>query len=105
MTTVSLLKQNGRFFGFSSQGHSGRAEAGEDVVCAAVSEAVRFAGNLLEAFGHKVEVKAGEKKAEINLSVKRPDAVSESVFGTFLSEMRLIEEEYPKNVVIHILEV
>ena len=33
--------------GFTVQGHSGSAEAGEDIVCAAVSSAVYMAANTL----------------------------------------------------------
>ncbi len=105
MNTVSLFKQNGKYFGFSSQGHAGKGNAGNDVVCAAISESVRYTANLLEAFSHQVEVKVNEKKAEITVSVSHPNANSEAIFATFLSEIRLIREEYPKYITIHITEV
>lgn len=37
MTTVTIFRQNGRIAGFSVKGHTGFAEAGEDIVCSAVS--------------------------------------------------------------------
>lgn len=37
MTTVTIFRQNGRIAGFSAKGHTGFAEAGEDIVCSAVS--------------------------------------------------------------------
>lgn len=37
MTKVTLFRQNGRICGFSTKGHSGFAEEGEDIVCSAVS--------------------------------------------------------------------
>lgn len=37
MTKVTLFRQNGRLCGFSTKGHSGYAEEGEDIVCSAVS--------------------------------------------------------------------
>ena len=40
MTTIRFDRRAGRILGFSCQGHSGYAEAGEDIVCAAVSGGV-----------------------------------------------------------------
>ncbi len=37
MVTVTMLRQNGHTVGFTSAGHAGYGEAGEDVVCSAVS--------------------------------------------------------------------
>ena len=38
MTHVSVIKtRNGDYIGFNCIGHSGYAEAGEDIVCAAIS--------------------------------------------------------------------
>ena len=36
MTTVTFLTEETRIVGFDARGHSGYAEAGEDIVCAAV---------------------------------------------------------------------
>ena len=37
MVTIMMLRQNGRTVGFTSTGHAGCGEAGEDLVCSAVS--------------------------------------------------------------------
>lgn len=37
MVTVTMLRKNGHTVGFTSAGHAGCGEAGEDVVCSAVS--------------------------------------------------------------------
>ena len=37
MVTVTMLRQKGRTVGFTSAGHAGYGEAGEDLVCSAVS--------------------------------------------------------------------
>ena len=37
MVTVTMLRQKGRTVGFTSTGHAGYGEAGEDLVCSAVS--------------------------------------------------------------------
>ena len=42
MTTVTFLTEEARIIGFDAEGHSGYAEEGEDIVCAAVTSAVRL---------------------------------------------------------------
>ena len=37
MTKVTIFKQQGLYKGFEVSGHSGYADAGEDIVCAAIS--------------------------------------------------------------------
>ena len=43
MTTVTFQTEQGRITGFRSQGHSGYGDAGTDIVCAAVTSAIRLA--------------------------------------------------------------
>ena len=43
MTVITVLKKHGRLVGFEAKGHSGYAEAGEDIVCAAVSAVMQTA--------------------------------------------------------------
>ena len=40
MTTVSFRTEEGRVTGFDASGHSGWAEAGEDLLCASITAAV-----------------------------------------------------------------
>ena len=42
MTTIAFLTEGSRITGFDVKGHSGYAEAGEDIVCAAITSAVRL---------------------------------------------------------------
>ena len=43
MTRVEFTTEDDRITGFTVSGHSGYAEAGSDIVCAAVSAAVAMA--------------------------------------------------------------
>ena len=43
MTTVTFHTEGSRIVSFEVQGHSGYAPEGEDIVCAAVTSAVRLA--------------------------------------------------------------
>ena len=52
MTTVTFHSTGGRLDGFAVEGHSGYAEAGSDIVCAAISAAVGLTeGPINEVWG------------------------------------------------------
>ena len=42
MTTVTFYTEGSRITGFDAAGHSGYADAGGDIVCAAVTSTVRL---------------------------------------------------------------
>ena len=42
MTTVTFLTEGKRIIGFDAKGHSGYGDAGSDIVCAAITSAVRL---------------------------------------------------------------
>ena len=42
MTTVTFHMEGERIVGFTVQGHSGYADEGSDIICAAVTSAVRL---------------------------------------------------------------
>ena len=50
MITIKVRKKNGSYEEFISKGHAGYAEAGQDIVCAAVSVLVINTVNSLEKF-------------------------------------------------------
>ncbi|SCH86640.1 Predicted ribosomal protein [uncultured Blautia sp.] len=50
MITIKVRKKNGSYEEFISKGHAGYAEAGQDIVCAAVSALIINAVNSLEKF-------------------------------------------------------
>ena len=68
MTTITFHSAQGRLDSFVVEGHSGYAEAGADIVCAAVTSAVRMAectiNDVLQA---GAEVSVHEKTATITL--------------------------------------
>ena len=45
MTTASFTSDGSRLTGFTVRGHSGLADSGEDILCAAVTSAVRLGQN------------------------------------------------------------
>ncbi|MDO5135144.1 MAG: ribosomal-processing cysteine protease Prp [Eubacteriales bacterium] len=50
MISITVKKRNGSYVGFTSKGHAGYGQAGEDIVCAAVSALVINTVNSLERF-------------------------------------------------------
>ena len=83
MTTVSFRTEGERITGFTVAGHSGCAEAGEDLLCAAVTSAVRLTECAVnDVLGLGAAVKVKEKDASISL--KLPGAL-----GQFFSSLRI----------------
>ena len=107
MTRVEFFDQDGRISGFCCSGHSGYAEAGSDIVCAAVSTAVKFAETTLsEVLGERVKTKVNEEEARITLHLpatcEDEDAAQAVLTGMMLTLCSL-RDEYPDH--IEVLEV
>ena len=61
MTRCEFFTEDERITGFTVSGHSGYAEAGSDIVCAAVSTAVTMAEAVInEVCGAKAKVRVKE---------------------------------------------
>ena len=56
MTTVTFLTEESRIIGFDAKGHSGYAEEGEDIVCAAVTSAVFHTSGMPVVMRHSHRV-------------------------------------------------
>lgn len=56
MITITVLKHQGQYRGFRSQGHAGYAEDGYDIICAAVSVLTVNAVNSIDTFTEDVIV-------------------------------------------------
>ena len=107
MTRVEFFNQDGRIHGFCCSGHSGYAEAGADIVCAAVSTAVKFAEcTINDVLGERVKSKVNEDEARITLTIpatcENEEAVQAVLTGMMLTLCSL-RDEYPDY--IEVLEV
>ena len=109
MTTVAFHLEGSRIVGFEVKGHSGYAEEGSDIVCAAVTSAVRLCECAInDVLGLEASVKVREKDASISL--KLPSSLgptNESTCQALLTALMVylaeLHEEYPEN--ISVLEV
>ena len=106
MTTVTFHMEGSRITGFEARGHSGYAEAGEDIVCAAVTSAVRLVECAVnDVLGLEASVKVKEQDASISL--KLPSGLgqtNESTCQTLLVALMVhfvqLAEEYPDNITV-----
>ena len=106
MTTVTFHSADSRLDGFVVEGHSGYAEAGADIVCAAISAAVGLTEcTNNEVMGLGAALKATEKSARISL--KLPPALNEdsenlcqTVLTGLLVYLQAMGEEYPDNLTV-----
>ena len=99
--------EDGRITGFSVSGHSGYAEAGQDIVCAAVSAVVGMAeATINDVCGAKAKVRVKEEDARISLTLPASCDEEESVqavLAGLLLYLCNLRDEYPDY--IEVLEV
>ncbi|MPN59115.1 hypothetical protein SDC9_206833 [bioreactor metagenome] len=106
MTTVSFFSEDGRLTGFEVKGHSGLAEAGQDVLCAAVTSVVRLTECAVnDVLGLCAAVKVREKDASISLRLPGGlDESAEEVCQTLLAAMMVyfvqLHDEYPNYIMV-----
>ena len=107
MTRCEFFTEDDRITGFSVSGHSGYAEAGQDIVCAAISAAVTMAeATINDVCGAKAKVRVKEEDARITLtlpaSCDEEDAV-QAVLAGMLVTLCNLRDDYPDY--IEVLEV
>ena len=104
-TTVTFVKRSdGALIGFSAIGHSGYAEAGSDIVCAAISALTQSTLNGLQnVLKAPVMFEIDDRRAFIEAKLT-PEASEEQVqqaqllLVTLLEGLQAIQRGYPRNV-------
>ena len=86
MTRCEFFTEEDRITGFSVSGHSGYAEAGSDIVCAAISAVVSMAeATINDVCGAKAKVRVKEEDARITLtlpaSCEEEDSIQAALTG------------------------
>ena len=106
MTKITFFKRNGVYYGFKETGHSGFADAGQDIVCAGLSAMTMLIVNTVEvAYAENVDYTIDEDTTDI--TVKIPimlDTTDESeakrfaigglLQGYFIQLMDMLEDYY-----------
>ena len=105
MTRCEFYTENDRITGFSVSGHSGYAEAGSDIVCAAVSAVVTMAeATINDVCGAKAKVK--DEQARITLTLPTScdeEETVQAVLAGMMITLCSLRDDYPDY--IEVLEV
>ena len=109
MTSVVFHMEGERIVGLTVKGHSGYAEAGSDIVCAAITSAVRLTECAVnDVLGLQAGVKVNDQDASITLKLPRnlegeADQVSQTLLAALMVYLVQLQEEYPEH--INVMEV
>ena len=104
MTSVTFYTEQGRITGFDAKGHSGFAEAGEDILCASVTAAVTLVeATVNDVLGLAASVKVRERDASISLRLPgglAPGAEStcQALLTGLMLYFTMLHDEYPENI-------
>ena len=107
MTRCEFFTEDERITGFSVSGHSGYAESGADIVCAAVSAVVTMAeATINDVCGAKAKVRVGEDEARITLKLPKScdeEETVQAVLAGMMVTLIALQEDYSD--FIEVLEV
>ena len=107
MTRCEFFTEADRITGFSISGHSGYAEAGSDIVCAAITAVVTMAeATINDVCGAKAKVRVKDEEARITLKLPASCDEEESVqavLAGMLLTLCSLRDDYPDY--IEVLEV
>ena len=107
MTKCEFFRENERITGFTVSGHSGYAEEGSDIVCAAISAVVTMAETTInDVCGAKAKVRVKNEDARVTLMLPTSCDEEESVQAVLAGMMLTLcsmRDDYPDY--IEVLEV
>ena len=107
MTKCEFFMEGDRITGFSVSGHSGYAESGSDIICAAISAVVTMAeATINDVCGAKAKVRVKDADARVSLTLPASCDEEESVqavLAGMLLTLCSLRDDYPDY--IEVLEV
>ncbi len=116
MTKIVFFRSGGTYYGFEEQGHAGYGEAGDDVVCAAISAMTMLVINTIEvAYASDVDYSIDEGATHIMVRSKAalPEFEEDerkryAISGLFLSyfyQLNDMVEEYYDYLEVEVKDV
>ena len=107
MTRCEFFTEDDRITGFSVSGHSGYAESGSDIVCAAISAVVSMTeATINDICGAKAKVRVKEEDARITLTLPAScdeEETVQAVLAGMLVTLCNMRDDYPDY--IEVMEV
>jgi hypothetical protein len=79
-------------------GHSGYAEEGSDIVCAAISSMVNYFCNAAEAFGAQADILTDEREGLVIWKLLSPNPDASRLASVLYGELKELETRYPQYV-------
>ena len=105
MTKIVFFREEGAFYGFEEQGHTGYGEEGDDVLCAALSAMTMLIINAIElGYASNVDYEINEGgtwirvRSEAALPSREPDERKQyavaGLFQSYFYQLNDLVEEY-----------
>ena len=115
MTKIVFFRSGGSFYGFEEQGHADYADAGQDVLCAALSAMTMLIINTVEvAYASDVDYQIDEGATRIKVMSRAAlaeyeddDAKRYAVSGMFCGyyyQLNDLLEEYYDNLSVEVID-
>ena len=104
MTTITFRTEGDRIIGFDSQGHSGYAEEGSDIVCAAISSTIGLVEAIInDVLGLAAAVKVREADAYISLRLPgslgpTAESTCQALLTGLMVYLAQLHDEFPDNI-------
>lgn len=111
MITATFYSREDRATCFSVEGHSGLSTEGEDVLCAAVTSAVRLTECVVnDILGLECAVKVKEDIPLISLRLpanlsSEQDETCQALLDGLMLYLSQLHEEYPENIIVYHQEI
>ena len=98
MSTVVLYRaQDGQVTGFEVSGHTGYAQAGQDIVCSALSFLAITCANALESIA-KLKPAVFQQDGLLRVRVDEVNDEARTIFAVFSQGIEDLQDNYPKHV-------
>jgi len=96
MIKIFLWQEAGRIVGVSISGHAGYAEAGSDIVCAAVSGACELLSAMMDAA--KVPYQSYVKEETASLAIFAKAEGAKALYEGFAAYAKSLQRRYPEYI-------
>ena len=99
MIKVQFFINGENLSGFRITGHAGYANAGRDIVCAAVSSAAYMAANTVTELADK-NAAASDEDGTMLLQLSSPSEKTELILRGLEMHLKALATQYPENITV-----